>query len=113
MSDETSDGIVHNEKNFFAVSFTPEIAVGATNMNTFIDLFIDTVRATKAGKTDKSIKSRIHNQMAFELKTHIMFRTMKKNPAYYAQDTMFSQGKPKKSGELSVSCAVSMSCPGE
>uniref|UniRef100_A0A9J7XSJ5 Carbamoyl-phosphate synthetase 2, aspartate transcarbamylase, and dihydroorotase n=1 Tax=Cyprinus carpio carpio TaxID=630221 RepID=A0A9J7XSJ5_CYPCA len=53
-NDQTSEGIVHNHKPLFSVQFHPEHMAGPTDLVGLFDVFLDTVKDAKEGKTGKS-----------------------------------------------------------
>uniref|UniRef100_A0A8C7W0P2 Multifunctional protein CAD n=1 Tax=Oncorhynchus mykiss TaxID=8022 RepID=A0A8C7W0P2_ONCMY len=53
-NDQTSEGIVHNTKHIFSVQFHPEHMAGPTDLVSLFDVFLDTVRDHKEGKSGYS-----------------------------------------------------------
>uniref|UniRef100_A0A671QET6 Carbamoyl-phosphate synthetase 2, aspartate transcarbamylase, and dihydroorotase n=1 Tax=Sinocyclocheilus anshuiensis TaxID=1608454 RepID=A0A671QET6_9TELE len=53
-NDKTSEGIVHNHKPLFSVQFHPEHMAGPTDLVGLFDVFLDTVKDAKEGKTGKT-----------------------------------------------------------
>uniref|UniRef100_A0A4W5KC59 Carbamoyl-phosphate synthetase 2, aspartate transcarbamylase, and dihydroorotase n=1 Tax=Hucho hucho TaxID=62062 RepID=A0A4W5KC59_9TELE len=51
-NDQTSEGIVHNTKHLFSVQFHPEHMAGPTDLVSLFDVFLDTVRDHKEGKSE-------------------------------------------------------------
>uniref|UniRef100_A0AAY4EJD4 Multifunctional protein CAD n=1 Tax=Denticeps clupeoides TaxID=299321 RepID=A0AAY4EJD4_9TELE len=52
-NDHSSEGIVHNSKPLFSVQFHPEHMAGPTDLVSLFDVFLDTVKDSKWGKTGK------------------------------------------------------------
>ncbi|KTF90299.1 hypothetical protein cypCar_00008588 [Cyprinus carpio] len=64
-NDQTSEGIVHNHKPLFSVQFHPEHMAGPTDLVGLFDVFLDTVKDAKEGKTGKSVKRRLTDHLTF------------------------------------------------
>ncbi|XP_072536144.1 multifunctional protein CAD isoform X5 [Salminus brasiliensis] len=64
-NDHTSEGIVHNHKPLFSVQFHPEHMAGPTDLVSLFDVFLDTVRDCKMGKSSKSVKARLTEHLTF------------------------------------------------
>ncbi|XP_016393006.1 multifunctional protein CAD isoform X4 [Sinocyclocheilus rhinocerous] len=64
-NDKTSEGIVHNHKPLFSVQFHPEHMAGPTDLVGLFDVFLDTVKDAKEGKTGKTVKQRLTEYLTF------------------------------------------------
>ncbi|XP_059354373.1 CAD protein-like [Carassius carassius] len=64
-NDQTSEGIVHNHKPLFSVQFHPEHMAGPTDLVGLFDVFLDTVKDAKEGKTGKSVKQKLTEHLIF------------------------------------------------
>ncbi|XP_076129515.1 multifunctional protein CAD isoform X1 [Alosa pseudoharengus] len=64
-NDQSSEGIVHNSKPLFSVQFHPEHMAGPTDLVSLFDVFLDTVRDLKEGKSGKPVKERLTEHLAF------------------------------------------------
>ncbi|XP_062406509.1 CAD protein isoform X1 [Sardina pilchardus] len=64
-NDQSSEGIVHNTKPLFSVQFHPEHMAGPTDLVSLFDVFLDTVKDFKEGKSGKPVKERLTEHLAF------------------------------------------------
>uniref|UniRef100_A0A3Q3MUS2 Multifunctional protein CAD n=1 Tax=Mastacembelus armatus TaxID=205130 RepID=A0A3Q3MUS2_9TELE len=64
-NDHTNEGIVHSTKPLFSVQFHPEHMAGPTDLVSLFDVFLDTVKDHKGGKTTKSVKQRLMDNLTF------------------------------------------------
>uniref|UniRef100_A0A8C2D3Z7 Multifunctional protein CAD n=1 Tax=Cyprinus carpio TaxID=7962 RepID=A0A8C2D3Z7_CYPCA len=64
-NDTTSEGIVHNHKPLFSVQFHPEHMAGPADLVGLFDVFLDTVKDAKEGKTGKTVKQRLTEHLTF------------------------------------------------
>uniref|UniRef100_A0A4W5KCT5 Multifunctional protein CAD n=1 Tax=Hucho hucho TaxID=62062 RepID=A0A4W5KCT5_9TELE len=64
-NDQTSEGIVHNTKHLFSVQFHPEHMAGPTDLVSLFDVFLDTVRDHKEGKSGKPVKQRLTEHLTY------------------------------------------------
>ncbi|KAG5276977.1 hypothetical protein AALO_G00112050 [Alosa alosa] len=64
-NDQSSEGIVHNSKPIFSVQFHPEHMAGPTDLVSLFDVFLDTVKDLKEGKSGKPVKERLTEHLAF------------------------------------------------
>ncbi len=64
-NDQTNEGIIHNTAPFFSVQFHPEHAAGPEDLECLFDVFVQTVRDTKAGTMKTSIKEMIQKRFSF------------------------------------------------
>uniref|UniRef100_A0A8C8JRU0 Multifunctional protein CAD n=1 Tax=Oncorhynchus tshawytscha TaxID=74940 RepID=A0A8C8JRU0_ONCTS len=64
-NDQTSEGIVHNTKHIFSVQFHPEHMAGPTDLVSLFDVFLDTVRDHKEGKSGKPVKQRLTEHLTY------------------------------------------------
>uniref|UniRef100_A0AAY4EJ57 Dihydroorotase n=1 Tax=Denticeps clupeoides TaxID=299321 RepID=A0AAY4EJ57_9TELE len=64
-NDHSSEGIVHNSKPLFSVQFHPEHMAGPTDLVSLFDVFLDTVKDSKWGKTGKPVKQRLTEHLTY------------------------------------------------
>ncbi|XP_040282824.1 CAD protein isoform X2 [Bufo bufo] len=66
-NDHTNEGIIHNSKPFFSVQFHPEHRAGPMDLVCLFDVFLDTVRDMKAGKTElRTVKERLDHVLTYK-----------------------------------------------
>ena len=64
-NDKTNEGVIHNTAPFFSVQFHPEHTAGPEDLECLFDVFLQTVRDTKAGTMKTSVKEMIQKRFAF------------------------------------------------
>ncbi|XP_046877046.1 CAD protein isoform X1 [Hypomesus transpacificus] len=64
-NDHSSEGIVHNTKPLFSVQFHPEHMAGPTDLVGLFDVFMETVRDHKDGKSGKPVKQRLNEYLSY------------------------------------------------
>ncbi|XP_064626437.1 multifunctional protein CAD-like isoform X2 [Lineus longissimus] len=69
-NDKTNEGIIHNRKPFFTVQFHPEHMGGPKDLELLFDVFIDQVKAQKAGDKSLSVKDRLNLKLEYHQKPY-------------------------------------------
>ncbi|XP_041483716.1 CAD protein-like [Lytechinus variegatus] len=66
-NDKTNEGIIHDTKPFYTVQFHPEHMGGPRDLEVLFDVFMDTVKDYKAGKSEiVTVKQRIQDILNFK-----------------------------------------------
>eukprot|EP00057_Strongylocentrotus_purpuratus_P012618 XP_011667092.1 PREDICTED: CAD protein [Strongylocentrotus purpuratus] len=66
-NDKTNEGIIHDTKPFYTVQFHPEHMGGPQDLEVLFDVFMDTVKDFKAGKSEiVTVKQRIQDILNFK-----------------------------------------------
>lgn len=63
-NDKTNEGFVHETLPFFSVQFHPEHMGGPWDLELLFDVFVDTCREFKAGKTDVCVREKLDRYLA-------------------------------------------------
>ncbi|XP_029635734.1 CAD protein isoform X2 [Octopus sinensis] len=64
-NDQTNEGVIHHTKPFFSVQFHPEHTAGPEDLEFLFDVFVDQVRAMKAGHIKFSIRESIRQKLNY------------------------------------------------
>ena len=64
-NDKTNEGIIHNTAPFFSVQFHPEHSAGPADLECLFDVFLQSVRESKAGTAKASVREIIQKRFSF------------------------------------------------